>query len=226
MNQLTLRSRHHDAGAAPFLSCSIDTSLPDHYDKGTETKVKKATISVLLLFLGISILSSQSLVEVAKKEKERREKLKGKKGIVITNEVLEKMKLEPSISIRSQGSLKSEVPVVSEMPEGRSLDHVPAQASSNKDHTAFFDIELLEVQWKEAQELVALLTLQLNALWHKYYNMNDLTPRDLIQQQISETYLRLQKAQLDAEQAKKDLEDARQKRRKNLSKIDERNLNP
>lgn len=173
---------------------------------------KKGLVSSFVLFLCVCFLSSQSLVEVAKKEKERRAKLKGKKSIVVTNEVLEKKKRESSLSIRPLDPLLSEVSTVSEIPERRPLDHIPPQALSDKEQTSFFDLESLEAIWNEAQEQVALLTLQLNALWHKYYNMNDMTPRDLIQQQISETYLRLQKARQDAEQAKKDLEEARLKK--------------
>jgi len=176
--------------------------------------MKKGAILIFVLLLCVFFLSSQSLVEVAKKEKERRAKLKGKKSIVVTNEVLEKSKIEPSISIRSTDPPTSEISAVSEIPERRSLDHILPQVPSEKDQTAFFDLESLEAKWNEAQEQVALLTLQLNALWHKYYNMNDMTPRDLIRQQISETYLRLQKAQWDADQAKKDLEDAHRKKRK------------
>jgi aspartate oxidase len=62
---------------------------------------------------------------------------------------------------------------------------------------------------------VALLTLKMNALWQEFYSMDDMTPRDHIQRQISETYLKLQKAQIDAEQAKKEMEEAHRKSRKN-----------
>jgi hypothetical protein len=179
--------------------------------------MKKGMISIFVLFLGVCFLSSQSLVEVAKKEKERRAKLKAKKIVVVTNEVLEKRKLEPSISIKYLEPPSSEISAVTEMPERRSLDQVPLQALSDKNQTAFIDLKSLEAKWNEAQEQVALLTLQLNALWHKYYSMNGMTPRDLIQQQISETYLRLQKAQSDADQAKKDLEKARGMKKKNPS---------
>ncbi len=176
--------------------------------------MKKSAILALALLLCISILSSQSLVEVAKKEKERRAKLKGKKSIVVTNEVLENRKIEPSISIRSPSLPTSEISAVTEIPERRSLGHILDQVPEDKEQTAFSDPKTLEAKWREAQEQVALLGLQLNALWNKYYDMRDMTPKDLVQRQISETYLRLQKAQQDADQAKKDLEQARQKKRK------------
>ncbi len=213
---LCARHRQNDSFLSS-LSSSIDTRLSNLYDKGWETIMKEGAILIVVLLLCVSLLSPQSLVEVAKKEKERREKLKGKKSIVVTNEILEKRKNEPSISIRSLDPPTSEISTVAEIPEGRSLGHILPQASSYKDQTSFFDLESLEAKWTEAQEQVALLTLQLNALWHKYNNMNAMTPRDLIQKQISETYLRLQKAQQDADQAKRDLELARRNKRKNLS---------
>jgi hypothetical protein len=184
---------------------------------GWETTMKKAVASTIILLLAACFLLSQSLVEVAKKEKERRANLKEKRTTVVTNEVLEKKKLEPSLSIRSPDPSAMENSAISEMPESRSMDHILSQTPSGKDQTAFFDLASLEAKWNEAQEQVALLTLQLNALWHKYRNMNDMTAPDLIRQQISETYLRLQKARADADQLKKDLEKARREKRTNPS---------
>jgi len=54
----------------------------------------------------------------------------------------------------------------------------------------------------------------MNALQQEYYSMDDMTPRSHIQQQTSDTYLKLQKAQKDKEQAKKDLDEARKKNKK------------
>jgi hypothetical protein len=179
--------------------------------------MKKGVISAFALLLLISFLSSQSLVEVAKKEKERRAKLKGIKSIVVTNEVLANKKIEPSVSIRSPGYPTSETSAVTEIPKRRSLDHILAQIPGEKEQTSFSDLKTLEAKWKEAQELEALLGLQLNALWNKYYSVNDMTPKELIQQQISETYLRLQKAQHDADQAKKEWDEARRKKQKKTS---------
>lgn len=48
-------------------------------------KIKRAIITLFVLFISISLLSTQSLVEVAKKEKERCAKLKNKSTKVITN---------------------------------------------------------------------------------------------------------------------------------------------
>jgi hypothetical protein len=49
--------------------------------------------------LCVAFLSAQSLVELAKKEKERREQLKGKSAKVITNDDLKRIKRTPGISV-------------------------------------------------------------------------------------------------------------------------------
>jgi len=176
--------------------------------------VKKTAASILLLLTCAFLLSAQSLVDVAKKEKERRAKLKGKKSIVITNSILKEKKIEPAISVQTLESTIKEIPFVSQIPNKRSLDNISSQAPSEKDQISFYDVNNLETKSEEADEYVALLTLKMNALWQEYYSLDDMTPRDHIQRQISETYLILQKAQKDAEQAKKELEEARRKSRK------------
>lgn len=175
---------------------------------------RRTATSILLLITCTLLLSAQSLVDVAKKEKERRAKLKGKKSIVVTNSILKKKKIEPAISVQALGPPIKEIPSVSRIPNRRSLDNVSNQAPSEKDQASFYDVKNLENKWEEANEYVALLTLKMNALWQEFYSMDDMTPRDHIQRQISETYLKLQKAQNDAEQAKKELEESRRKSRK------------
>lgn len=176
--------------------------------------VTRRATSILLLLTCTSFLSAQSLVEVAKKEKERRAKLKGKKSIVITNSILEKKKIEPAISVQISESPIKEIPSVSQIPNKRTLDNVSNQASAEKDQASFYDVKSLEKKWEEANEYVALLTLKMNALWQEFYSMDDMTPRDHIQRQISETYLKLQKAQSDAEQARKEMDEAHRKSKK------------
>jgi hypothetical protein len=177
--------------------------------------IRRTVTPILLLLTCVFLLSAQSLVDVAKKEKERRAKLKGKKSIVVTNSILKKKKIEPAISVQILESPIKEIPSVSRIPDKRSLDNVSNQAPSEKDQASFYDVKDLEKKWEEANEYVALLTLKMNALWQEFYSMDDMTPRDHIQRQISETYLKLQKAQIDAEQAKKEMEEALRKSRKN-----------
>jgi hypothetical protein len=175
---------------------------------------KKIKTWILLSLACTFLLSAQSLVDIAKKEKERREKLKGKESIVITNSILKNKKMEPAIVVQPMESPIKEIASVSRVPHKRSLDNISNQALSEKDQTSFYDVENLERKWEKANEYVALLTLKMNALWQEFYSLDDMTPRDLIQRQISETYLILQKAQKDAEAAEKELEEARRKSRK------------
>lgn len=180
--------------------------------------IKIVAVSIILPLLCMCYLSSQSLVEVAKRERERRAKLKGKKSIVITNETLQKRKVEPAISYKPIKSPYEEVLSVSNVPNKRSMDNILSHVPSEKHPSPFTDFKSLEDRWKEAEEYVALLILKMNALQQEYYSMNNMTTRSHIQQQISDTYLKLQKAQEDAEQAKKNLDEARKKQKRNYRK--------
>ena len=169
--------------------------------------LNKALCTVLFIFFGFSLLSAQSLVELAKKERQRRAKIE-KKGIIVTNSTLSKLKKIPAISVlQTSESVPKKLPQKSP----QLVSDVRAKPNQLNDE-AKFDFkasEDLEKKWKKAQEYVALLTLKMNALWHEYYSMDDMTPRDLIKQEISKTFLHLQKV-------KKEEEDIRKKIGKNL----------
>jgi len=174
--------------------------------------MKKIVVLSAVLLLGLSHgLWGQSLVELARKEKERRESLKGQVGAVVTNEDLAKVTKTPAIemtgvpaipeTVREEGaaaegaaeaqtSVRRIIPRVAPPSpvitgEGASSD----SASSSGD---------LKERLREAEEMVELLTLKMNALWQKFYNMDDMTTQDLVQQEIADTYEKLVKAQEDA----------------------------
>jgi hypothetical protein len=60
--------------------------------------MKKALQFIILFLLPTALLLSQSLVDVSKKEQERREKLKGKNVKVITNADLKAIKRTPAVT--------------------------------------------------------------------------------------------------------------------------------
>lgn len=92
----------------------------------------KRVIAVLSLPLFLSsFLLSQSVVELAKKEKERREKLKGKKTIVVTNYDLKKVKKKPAVSTRQPVLYRAPSKKESTSSEKSSSDQ--AQSSVKKD---------------------------------------------------------------------------------------------
>ena len=178
---------------------------------------KKTSVSAIFLLFFASFLNSQSLVDVAKKEKERRAKWKGKKSIVVTNDTLQKKKIEPALSYKSVASPHVETLSRSELPDKRALDKIPDQVPAIKQSSRFDDVKALEDRWREAKEIVALTILKMNALQQEYHSMDDMTPRSLIQQKIADTYLKLQKAQKDAEKAKQAWDEARKKNKKKIN---------
>lgn len=178
-------------------------------------KIKKIISLFILPLFFSSVLFSQSLVELAKREKERREKLKGKKGHLVTNVDLVKLKKRPSISIPQ--------PVVVEE-EGQEIMAEEKKASPEKAETATTaeseqiepqkEISDLEEKWKKVKEYSDLLSLKMNGLWQEFYSLDDMISRDHIQREISETYLKLLKSREDEKKAKEELDQARLKLKK------------
>ena len=72
----------------------------------------------------------------------------------------------------------------------------------------------LEKKWKRAREQVGLLTTRMNGLWQEFYSMDDMSSRENIQRNISETSLRLQKAKEEEAGARKEYQQARTEARK------------
>ena len=171
--------------------------------------MKKALICCFSFFLFISLLFSQDLVEIAKKEKERRAKLKGKKAIVITNHNLYKYRGREAISIKTSGFVPRSIPKISPSPSRKSYQSKEIPPSSELDKQEMFwrgKREEYEQRWKKAKEYVDLLTLKMNGLWQEFYSLDDMTSRDKIQREISETYQKLLKAKEEEAKAKKELE--------------------
>lgn len=174
----------------------------------------KTGIGVLLLVLFAGSLWPQSLAEVAKKEKERRESLKDKKVTVVTNEDLARIKRRVALETTSPATLSAEGATTrsSQEPEApRSASQVMPVTIDQQSplifpQTSGGDQKSLEERYQKAKEYVELLTLKLNALWQEFYSLDDMTPRDTIQQAIAETFLKLQKAQEEEDKAREELE--------------------
>ncbi|MGD9344343.1 MAG: hypothetical protein PVH84_00665 [Candidatus Aminicenantes bacterium] len=183
---------------------------------------------ILILLTSSSLLLSQSLVEVAKKEKERRAKLKGKSGKVVTNEDLERIKKDPKVvtnedlkknqrqpgvSISPQPSSDEKPSEKAEKPEtGAALTEPAISEQAEADETR--QLKNLELKYEKAKAQVDMLTAKMNGLFMKYYSPDNTTPQQMIQSEISRTALQLQKARDDQEKAKKEIEDYRSKKHK------------
>ncbi len=198
------------------------------------SKTRWLAVFVLPLLL-VSFLQSQSLAELAKKEKERRAALKGKPATVITTADLAKVKKRPAVEITTQEQAVEEAaavegaappeagqpagaaeaaadPAVADI-EGAAPPAKPVETLPDLQNapTAAKDIEAkiaeLTKAANEKQELVELLNLKMNSLYQEFYNMEIVKSRETLQLQISDTYDKLLKAQLDATKAVKELDD-------------------
>ncbi len=170
--------------------------------------IKKIILPSVISLILVTFLSAQSLVELAKKEKERRAKLKGKKSILVTNADLKNMKKKPAVSIPESQ--------LAEIKRRASQSPAQSQPSRNRniDRESQESLSRLETNWKKADEYVELLTLKINGLQQKFYTFRDWTLRDSIQREIRDTYQKLQEAQEDAKKAKEEYEKKRIRRQR------------
>jgi hypothetical protein len=190
----------------------------------------------LPLFLAV-FLHSQSLTDLAKKEKERRAAIKSKPQ-VITNVDLTKVKKKAAVepgtpektaeqiaAEEAQAQQEGETPpaTAGEQQQQQAGEQGQGQAAATAQKTAQeeplakeppmsekdFRAQLAECKTKidAAQEQVDLYTLKMNGLWQEFYSLDDMKSRELIQLQISETSEKLAKAQLEVDKAKKALDD-------------------
>jgi hypothetical protein len=186
--------------------------------------MKRLLIIIAVIGLAAS-LSAQSLAELAKKEKARREGLKDRHAVVIRNADLFRVQKTPAVTVTNPGEAAGdaggvegqdvEPATVSEednpasQPSGSGAPSrriVPAVApngplitgEANRDQAGVGGT--IEAQLKAAQELVDLLTTKMNALRQQFENQDAMVPGYVIQQQMDETNQRLLRAQ--AQQAR------------------------
>jgi len=169
--------------------------------------LKILSAAVLALFLA-QFAPGQSLTEAAKKEKERRESLKGKAGVVVTNADLAGTKKKPAVALQTpaEGEKPAAIPAVKsvEPSSGEAAPPVDLQTEAKKK----FDEKKSELEGRlsKAKEMVELLDLKMNALRQQFYSFNSMTSKDQIQKQISETYQKLQAAQTEEKNLKDELD--------------------
>ncbi len=204
--------------------------MSDNDCSKTAMKIKKLVVLVFFPLLFVSFLHSQSVVELAKKEKERREALKGKAAHVVTNVDLLRVKKRPAVEIVDPNVLLDETVVEGEDVSPAVVGDETAAAETGAAETAAvatpepqiipppeqptmseteFRTRMADCKTKvdQAQEMVDLLTLKMNGLWQEFYSLDDMKSRELIQLQISETYDKLTRAQMDTTKAQQELDD-------------------
>ena len=150
-------------------------------------------------FLLSSILYSQSLVEIAQKEKERRAALKGKKAVVVTNADLAKVKRKSAVESPAPPPAEApqeSAPVAPPAPVGPKPAEPPVSAGSPPAPAPLpAGVQELQERWNKAKEYVELLTLKMGALWQEFNGVRDPIAKEGVRQAITETYAKLQTAQ-------------------------------
>ncbi|HSA96010.1 MAG TPA: hypothetical protein VLJ16_08165 [Acidobacteriota bacterium] len=182
--------------------------------------IKRSLLFVAVLGLAAS-LGAQSLAELSKKEKARREALKGRHAATITNVDLLRVRKTSAVEVAPAEAGQSEVvegeeTVAGDQGETGSLPSGSGAPSSARmvpqigpngplitggaDRDQAEGAGTLDVQLKAAKEMVDLLTTKMNALRQQFEAQDAMVPGYVIQQQLDETNQRLLKAQ--AQQAR------------------------
>jgi len=163
--------------------------------------IKKLFLSALILICLSSWVLPQSLVELSKKEKERRAKIAQKKTTVITNIDLIKKKINPAL-----GSLTNEkivgTPTDSVTNEESEVLESEEDEEENTDQIDEEAVVKLEESWNMLEEIVSLLSLKIRALLQEFYSTDDLKLKEDIQRQMNEISQQLENAKKDTEKAK------------------------
>lgn len=168
--------------------------------------MKRALIFLAVIGLAAS-LGAQSLVELAKREKERRESFRGRHAVLVTNRGLLLVKKVAAVEVTNpdavpgddlQGAAATNVSDdagLAAPPPGSKAASRPTRMGDNATDDPTEGGGPLEDQLKAADELVDQLTTEMNALLQQYEAQNAMVPGSVIQQQIEETNQRLVRAQ-------------------------------
>lgn len=172
--------------------------------------MKKALIFLAVIGLTVS-LGAQSVVELAKREKERRKSFNGRHAVVIKNHDLLQVKKVAAVEVTNpdavtgddgqaadQGAAATDVSDdagAAKAPSGSGAASGPTLMGDNANDDLTEGGGPLEAQLKAANDLVDSLTTDMNALRQQYETQDSMVPGYVIQQQLDETNLRLVQAQ-------------------------------
>lgn len=172
---------------------------------------KRLAVLVLTPLLLSSFLLSQSLAEIAQKERERRASLKGKKVVVITNTDLARLKKRPALEILhappapTLEERAAAVPpsLAEQKPQETPPPSASAPAAGDRKPAT---LQELQQRWDKAKEYVEFLTLKMGALWQEFNGLREAQSKEAVQQSIGETFAKLQTAQEEETKARQELE--------------------
>lgn len=140
---------------------------------------KKIILWVLVPCFWVTMLYSQDLVELAKKEKARRAKIEAKKIVVVTNADLKRVRAKSAVQARAVRP--PEVPATAD-PAVDSPETV-----ENIDQTEGTPEPSLEERWRRADTKARHLDMQLTRLGQQFYSAQDSQTKERIRKQIAQT---------------------------------------
>lgn len=166
--------------------------------------MKRALIVVMVLGLTAS-LGAQSLVELAKREKERRAQFKGRHAAVITSRELALVKKTGAVEVirpevvgdeetTQPGETANEVGLVNPGAEREGAGQ-PEAAAGGAEEPIPDTPEALAEQLRTVDELVNSLMEEMNQLKQRYDAQDAMTPGYVIQEQLDAAIQRLTRAQ-------------------------------
>jgi hypothetical protein len=171
--------------------------------------ILKRTICALLLPLFLaSAATAQTLAEAAQKEKERREAMKSKPGVVVTNADLAKTRKKPAAAFPAGGAGTEAPPGTQAEDAGVAAEANRIEADRQAEIRKRFDEKkaALEARATQAKERAELLDLKLKSLQQQFHTYANMQTKDRVQQQIVETYQVLQAAAAEQVRAKAELD--------------------
>ena len=145
----------------------------------------------------------QTLVELSKREKDRRAKIAHKKTTVITNVDLIKKKITPALGSLTNEKIAGVPPdsVTNEKSEVLGTEENEEETTNQIDEAA---LDKLEESWNKSEEFVSLLSLKIRALLQEFYGTGNLKLKEDIQRQMNEISQQRENAKKDAEKAKEE----------------------
>lgn len=168
----------------------------------------KRLFTVIVVMGLASSLGAQSLVELAKREKERRAQFQGRRGIVVTSRELRLVKKMNAVVVTpAEGESgdgreadAAEVPtsggLLTERDEVRSeAAGQPAAQAQEPEEPLADTAEALADQLQAVDALVEDLTAEMNMLRQQFESQNAMVPGYVIQERLDDTGLRLARAQ-------------------------------
>ncbi len=180
-------------------------------------------IIVLTVFAAlIGSLYGQSVAELARQEKARRDGLGAKRAKVVTNADLAAVRKTPAIVVVNPETSEEANPSgVSAEPPADNSSGVVMTPRVIKDGPGVFQDNSgsslgpatgadTASRLKAAEDLIDLLTTKINALMQQATNLDNMTPKDSIQRQIDETNQKLLRVQDEAAKLKAQLEAGKQ----------------